>query len=197
MAVLLSELADVLQKSSYVHSSLRLSAAALTTYFLLFNYDLPNCSVQPSESDQQTQQFCFKRVCCSFVGGFMAGQGNKSGAEEHGRQAAPPWSIWGAPVPRARPCCLSLVLPLYHPGAPCISKQSCCLPLVASCVKTTLCVGFREKPHPFQDKNPLGREFTSVHVISDYPKPSTVSWLLPWQCDTLLAHSKSQPSHLG
>lgn len=48
MAVLLS----AHQKGSYVHSSfLRLSAAAFTTYFLPFTYDLPNCSVQPSESD--------------------------------------------------------------------------------------------------------------------------------------------------
>lgn len=120
-----------------------------------------------------TQRPGFKRACSSFVGRLMAGQRNENGVEEHGRQVALPWLV-DAQVPRAKPCCLSLVLPLYSPGSTML-KQYCCLPLVASCVKTTLCVGFREKHLLFQDTNLLERKFTSVHIISDYPTHSIVS----------------------
>lgn len=61
-------------------------------------------------------------------------------------------------------------------------------------VKTTLCAGFSKTPHPFQDKNPPEREFTSVQVTSDYPKHIAVSRLLPWHCNTHFQHpSKTSP----
>lgn len=173
-----------------MHSSLRLSTAALTIYFLPFSYRMSPCnsSLQPPESGQQTQQVCFKRAYRSFVRGsmtFVAGKRNESRAEEHRshkqQHGAPLWFIREAPVPMAGPSWLSQALPLY---SPCLPRQHCCPPPVVSCGKTTLHVGFREKTHPFQDKNLPEREFTSVQVTSDYPKHITVSWLLPWHCDT-------------
>lgn len=127
-----------------MHSSLRLSAAALTTYFLPFSYDLLNCSVQPSE--RKTQQFCLKRVCSSFVGGFMAGQRNESRVGERGRQAALPRFRQDAQVPRAKPCCISLLLPLYSPRST-MYLQTILLPAIGGLpVKTTLFCWLQRSP---------------------------------------------------
>ena len=123
---------------------------------------------------------------------FVAGQRNESRTEEHGRHkqqhGALPRFVREAPVPMAGPCHFSQALPLVHQGAPRLPRQHCCPPLVVSCGKTTLRVGFREKPHPFKDKNPPEREFTSVQVTSDYPKHITVFWLLPWHCNMHFQH---------
>ena len=102
---------------------------------------------------------------------------------------------YGKPqFPWPDPAILHRCCPFTRQGAPHLPRQSCCLPPVVSCGKTTLHVGFREKPHLFLDKHLPEREFTSVQVTSDYPKHISVSWLLPWHCDTHFPHpSKTSP----
>lgn len=89
-----------------------------------------------------------------------------------------PFTLQGAPPP-----CQVMLMP-YTGGLLWQDRPT----LVVSFGKTTLRVGFRKKPHPFQDNNPPEREFTSVQVTSDYPKHITVSQLLPWHCDTHFQH---------